>query len=83
MALLMVFLFYFRRNIYNNNRLLAIIYIVILGMLGVFLGDESQNQQSLFYPLLDGVPIIFRILFDTRSSKHTFADGFDNSAFCA
>ncbi|GAA4512906.1 HDIG domain-containing metalloprotein [Sphingobacterium thermophilum] len=66
MALLMVFLFYFRRNIYNNNRLLAIIYIVILGMLGVFSWAMNLKISSLYFIPYCGVPIIFRILFDTR-----------------
>ncbi|MCA5004753.1 HD family phosphohydrolase [Sphingobacterium bovistauri] len=66
MALLMVFLYFFRKNIYNNNRLLAIIYIVILGMLGVFSWALQLRVSSLYFIPYCGVPIIFRILFDTR-----------------
>lgn len=66
MSLLMVFLFFFRKNIYNNNRLLAIIFIVILGMLGVFSWTMYLRISSLYFIPYCGVPIIFRILFDTR-----------------
>lgn len=66
MSLLMVFLFFFRKNIYNNNRLLAIIYIVIIGMLGAFSWAMHLRISSLYFIPYCGVPIIFRILFDTR-----------------
>lgn len=66
MSLLMVFLYFFRKNIYNNNRLLAIIYIVIIGMLGVFSWALHLRVSSLYFIPYCGVPIIFRILFDTR-----------------
>lgn len=66
MSLLMVFLYFFRKNIYNNNRLLAIIYIVIIGMLGAFSWAMHLRISSLYFIPYCGVPIIFRILFDTR-----------------
>lgn len=66
MTLLMVFLYYFRLNIYNNNRLLVIIFIVILGMLGVLSWAVQVKFNSMYIIPYCGVPIIFRILFDTR-----------------
>lgn len=66
MALLIVFLFFFRKNIYYNNRLLIIIFIVILAMLGVFSWAINMDVASLYFIPYCGVPIIFRILFDTR-----------------
>ena len=66
MTLLLVFLFYYRKNIYNNNRLLAIIFIVILAMLLSFSWAVKVKISSLYFIPYCGVPIIFRILFDTR-----------------
>lgn len=66
MALLLVFLYYYRQNIYNNNRLLAIIFIVILSMLFAFSWAATMKMSSLYFIPYCGVPIIFRILFDTR-----------------
>jgi len=66
MSLLMVFLFYFRRDIFNNNRLLFIIFIVILVMLGVLSWAIKMKIPSLYYIPYCSVPIIFRLLFDTR-----------------
>lgn len=66
MSLLLVFLYFFRANIYNNNRLLAIIFIVILAMLSAFSWAVKMQISSLYFIPYCGVPIIFRILFDTR-----------------
>ncbi|HMR19833.1 MAG TPA: HDIG domain-containing protein, partial [Sphingobacterium sp.] len=66
MTLLMVFLYFFRREIFYNNRLLFIIFIVILTMLGVLSWAIQVKIPSLYYIPYCGVPIIFRILFDTR-----------------
>ena len=66
MSLLMVFLFYFRKQVYSNNRLLAIIFIVIVAMLGVLSWAVQLRISSLYFIPYCGVPIIFRILFDTR-----------------
>jgi len=65
-TLLLVFLYFFRINIYNNNRLLAIIFIVILGMIATFSWAIKVQISSLYFIPYCGVPIIFRILFDTR-----------------
>ncbi|SDL13987.1 phosphodiesterase [Sphingobacterium mizutaii] len=66
MALLMVFLYFFRRDIFNNNRLLFIIFVVILVMLGVLSWAIKIKIPSLYYIPYCSVPIIFRLLFDTR-----------------
>ena len=66
MSLLMVFLYFFRRDIFNNNRLLFIIFIVILVMLGVLSWAIKIKIPSLYYIPYCSVPIIFRLLFDTR-----------------
>src|SRR5690606_34664173 len=52
--------------IYKNHLLLAIIYIVIIGMLGAFSWAMHLRISSLYFIPYCGVPIIFRILFDTR-----------------
>ncbi len=65
-SLLIVFLYFFRQNIYNNNRLLAIDFIVILAMLATFSWAVKVKISSLYFIPYCGVPIIFRILFDTR-----------------
>lgn len=66
MSLLMVFLYFFRTDIFNNNRLLFIIFIVILVMLGVLSWAIKIKIPSLYYIPYCSVPIIFRLLFDTR-----------------
>lgn len=66
MSLLMVFLYFFRLQVYQNNRLLSIIFIVILAMLGVLSWAIHLKISSLYLIPYCGVPIIFRILFDTR-----------------
>ncbi len=66
MSLLMVFLYIFRKQIYFNNRLLSIIFIVIIAMLGVLSWAVQLKISSLYFIPYCGVPIIFRILFDTR-----------------
>ncbi|MEI5983838.1 MULTISPECIES: HD family phosphohydrolase [Sphingobacterium] len=66
MTLLMVFLYFFRIDIFNNNRLLFIIFLVILVMLGVLSWAIKMKIPSLYYIPYCSVPIIFRLLFDTR-----------------
>lgn len=66
MTLLMVFLFVFRKSIYYNNRLIFIIMVVILAMLGVLSWAIKMKIPSLYYIPYCSVPIIFRVLFDTR-----------------
>lgn len=64
--LLMVFLRFFRQTIFENNRLLFIILIVIVSMLGVLSWAISLKIPNLYYIPYCSVPIIFRVLFDTR-----------------
>ncbi|MGH2624000.1 MAG: HDIG domain-containing metalloprotein, partial [Sphingobacterium sp.] len=66
MGLMMVFLYFFRKDIFNNNRLLFIIFLVILVMLGVLSWVIKLKIPSLYYIPYCSVPIIFRLLFDTR-----------------
>lgn len=66
MALLMVFLYFFRPSIYHNNRLVFIVMIVIVAMLGALSWTINMKIPSLYYIPYCSVPIIFRVLFDTR-----------------
>lgn len=66
MALFFVFLFLFRKDIFNNNRLIFIILAVIISMLAVLSWSVNASIPSFYYIPYCGVPIIFRILFDTR-----------------
>lgn len=64
--LLFLFIFLFRKDIFSNNRLVALILIVITTML-LFLSWAIQIKiPSLYYIPYCIVPIIIRILFDTR-----------------
>ena len=65
-TLLMIFLYFFRRDIFNNNRLLLIIFILTISMLGVLSWAIQIKIPSLYFIPYCSVPIIFRILFDTR-----------------
>lgn len=65
-SLLMVFLFLFRKDIFIDNRQISLILLVVTGML-VFLSYAiSVKLPSLYYIPYCIVPIIIRILFDTR-----------------
>lgn len=66
MMLLMVFLFFFRKSIFYNNRLVSIIMIIIVAMLGVLSWSIAIKIPSLYYIPYCSVPIIIRVLFDTR-----------------
>lgn len=66
LSLLLVFLNLFRKDIFNNNRLLSIILIIAVGMLFVLSWAVKLKIPSLYYIPFCGVPIIIRILFDTR-----------------
>lgn len=65
-SLLMVFLNLFRKDIYNDNRKLALILIVITGMLVGLSWAIRIKIPSVYYIPFCIVPIIIRILFDTR-----------------
>ena len=64
--LLMTFLYLFRKDIFTDNRQISLILIVFTGML-VFLSFSIKFKlPSLYYIPYCIVPIIIRILFDTR-----------------
>ncbi|HUH33616.1 MAG TPA: HDIG domain-containing protein [Daejeonella sp.] len=65
-TLLIVFLFLFRRDIFEDNRQLSLILLVITGMLVVLSWAIRIKIPSLYYIPYCIVPIIIRILFDTR-----------------
>jgi len=65
-TLLMVFLYLFRIDVYSNNRLLSLILLVVTGMLIVLSWSLKLKLSSLYYIPFCIVPIIIRILFDTR-----------------
>ena len=65
-SLLFVFIYLFRKDIYHNNRLIFLILIVITGMLLVLSWAITMKLPSLYYIPYCIVPVIIRILFDTR-----------------
>ncbi|WP_257668081.1 HD family phosphohydrolase [Parapedobacter tibetensis] len=65
-SLLFVFIFLFRKDIYYNNRLIFLILIVITSMLLVLSWAITIKLPSLYYIPYCIVPVIIRILFDTR-----------------
>ncbi len=65
-TLLIVFLYLFRKDIYQDNRLVGLIMLVITAMLGTLSWAISQQLPNLYYIPYCIVPIIIRILFDTR-----------------
>jgi putative nucleotidyltransferase with HDIG domain len=65
-ALLMVFLYLFRKDIYYDNRLVSLILLVITAMLSTLSLAIKLELPNLYYIPYCIVPIIIRILFDTR-----------------
>jgi cyclic-di-AMP phosphodiesterase PgpH len=65
-TLLMIFLYLFRKDIYVDNRQLALILLVITGMLVALSWAIRIKVPSVYYIPFCIVPIIIRILFDTR-----------------
>lgn len=65
-TLLIIFLFLFRRDIYNDNRLVGLILLVITSMLVTLSWAIRFQLPNLYYIPYCIVPIIIRILFDTR-----------------
>lgn len=65
-TLLMVFLYLFRKDIFADNRQLSLLLIVITSMLLALTWALKLNLNSLYYIPFCIVPIIIRILFDTR-----------------
>ncbi|WP_316805482.1 HDIG domain-containing metalloprotein [Pedobacter nototheniae] len=66
LTILMSFLFLFRKDIFADNRQLSLILIVTTGMLLALTWALKMNIVSLYYIPFCVVPIIIRILFDTR-----------------
>jgi len=66
-ALLMIFLYLFRKDIYADNRLVSLILLVITAMLFTLsMAIKLQIPTNLYFIPYCIVPIIIRILFDTR-----------------
>src|SRR5690606_34563965 len=61
-----LFVYLFRKDIYHNNRLIFLILIVITGMLAVLSWAIAIKLPSLYYIPYCIVPVILRVLFDTR-----------------
>jgi len=64
--LLMVFLYLFRKDIYEDNRLVSLILLVVTAMLFTLSMAIKLQLPNLYYIPYCIVPIIIRILFDTR-----------------
>lgn len=65
-TLLMVFLYLFRKDIYDDNRLISLILLVVTAMLFTLSMAIKLQLPNLYYIPYCIVPIIIRILFDTR-----------------
>jgi len=65
-SLLLTFLHIFRPSIFHNNRLVFIVMVVVVAMLGVLSWAIGMKIPNLYYIPYCSVPIIFRVLFDTR-----------------
>lgn len=65
-TLLMIFLYLFRRDIFEDNRKISLILVVITIMLVSLSWAVNLKIPNLYYIPYCIVPIIIRILFDTR-----------------
>lgn len=65
-ALLIVFLYLFRKDIYADNRQMSLILLIITGMLITLSWAIRIKIPNIYYIPFCIVPIIIRILFDTR-----------------
>lgn len=65
-TLLMVFLYLFRKDIFSDNRQISLILIIVTSMLVFLSWAIKLKLPSLYYIPFCIVPIIIRILFDTR-----------------
>ena len=65
-TLLMVFLYLFRKDIFADNRLVSLILLVITTMLFTLSMAIKYQLPNLYFIPYCIVPIIIRILFDTR-----------------
>ena len=66
LALLMVFLLLFRKDIFMDNRQMSLILLIVASMLVILSWAIKLKIPSLYYIPYCIVPIIIRILFDTR-----------------
>ncbi len=66
LTLLMIFLYLFRKDIFIDNRKMALILVIITGMLIVLSLCIKLKIPSVYYIPYCIVPLIIRILFDTR-----------------
>lgn len=66
MTLLIVFIYLFRQDVYQNNRMLSLILLIVTAMLVVLSWAIKMDLPSVYIIPFCIVPIIFRILFDTR-----------------
>ncbi|WP_432714435.1 HD family phosphohydrolase [Pedobacter sp.] len=66
LCLLMVFLYMFRKDIFADNRQISLLLLVITTMLLALTWAIKLNLPTLYYIPYCIVPIIIRILFDTR-----------------
>lgn len=65
-AMLVIFLYLFRKDIYEDNRKLLLILLVVSCMLVILSWCIRIKIPSVYYIPYCIVPIIIRILFDTR-----------------
>jgi putative nucleotidyltransferase with HDIG domain len=66
LSLQMVFLYLFRKDIFADNRQLSLLLLVITTMLLALTWSIKLNLPNVYYIPFCIVPIIIRILFDTR-----------------
>lgn len=66
MTLLIVFIYLFRQDVYRNNRMLSLILLIVTAMLVFLSWAIKMNLPSVYIIPFCIIPIIFRILFDTR-----------------
>ena len=69
-SILMVFLYLFRKDIYADNRQISLILLVITGILLTLSWAIRIKVPSVYYIPFCILPIIIRILFDTRLAKN-------------
>ncbi|MBC7417121.1 MAG: HDIG domain-containing protein, partial [Pedobacter sp.] len=66
LTILLSFLYFFRRDIFSDNRQLSLILMITTIMLLLLTWALRLNIVSIYYIPFCIVPIIIRILFDTR-----------------
>lgn len=66
MTLLILFIYLFRKDVYYNNRMLSLILLVVTAMLVILSWAIKIDLPSVYIIPFCVVPIIFRILFDSR-----------------